>query len=139
MWTDYEYVDDEEHFRRVGARINLRNGRVWATPEGGEDAWDLVRTDDLPFSDSSFNHGRYYYTYGFDWAEESVVFWIDLEDGAGPREIFEVTGAPGDRIPSLPSQTFTNVWHNPVNWWTRADAPSPTRNAVMRIDWLTAP
>lgn len=139
VWTAYDDSDGSERFRRTARRIDLRRGRVWGTPAGGEGDWDLVRLDDLDFADATYDHGARFYTYGFDWAEDSVHFWVDLEDGAGPRTLWTHTGVPDVDIPSLPSPIFLNVWHNPVNWWTRADAPPPSRNAILRADYVSAP
>lgn len=137
VWTDYQYLSNTESFHRVGARVDLATGSIRATPPGGEGGWDAIEVGPLPFTVPDFDHSAQYYTYGFEWRADRVTFWIDLEDGAGPRELWEVTGNPGDRIPNIASPTFFNVWHNPVNWFTRADAPAPTRNAVMRVDWVS--
>ncbi|MCB9492636.1 MAG: glycoside hydrolase family 16 protein [Dehalococcoidia bacterium] len=139
VWTEYDDSTGVERFHRIARRIDLATGEVWGTPVGGESDWDLVAYPSLPFADASFDHGAQYYTYGFDWEETSVAFWIDLEDGEGPRALWTLNGNPGDEIPSLPSPLFLNVWHNPVNWWTRATAPPATRNAVFRIDYVHGP
>lgn len=137
VYTDYQYSGNTETFHRNGARVNLATGEVWATAPGGEGGWDLLPAPPLPFSVPGFDHTARLYTYGFEWREDRVTFWIDLEDGAGRRQLWEVRGSALDHIPSLPTPTFFNTWHNPVDWWSRANAPPPSVDAVMHVDYVT--
>ena len=124
-WTEYQYVDDVESFHRIAARIDMHTGETTGTPEGGEGGWDLVPVGTLPFTVPNFDSTKFYYTYGFDWQEDYVTFWIDVEDGEGRRDLWTITGEPGQDIPSLPTESFANIWYQPVNWWTREPADPP--------------
>ena len=117
----------------------MRNGMIYATPDGGEGGWDLEEREPLSFTVPNFDSTKYFYTYGFDWSESAITFWVDVEDGAGRRDIWTIEGEPGQDIPSLPTESFANIWYQPVNWWTREPAPSPSRSAVLRVDRIDSP
>lgn len=138
-WTDYEELAGGEAFHRIAARVNMRTGEVVATPSGGAGTWDLEPVAPLAFTVPAFDHTAQPYTYGFDWSETQVRFWIDLEDGAGERELFTINGAPGDEIPNRPASTFLNVWHNTVNWASQTTARAPQRVASFQVDQVTTP
>ena len=140
VYTDYQYLNDECLFHRNSARIDIATGEVFATVPGNEGNWDLVQVESLPFSVPRFDHSSSFYTYGFEWSESKVAFWIDLEDGVGRRALFEVlsdgSGGMNDHIPNMPVYTLFNAWHTYVDWWSRADAPPPSVDAVMAIDYV---
>ena len=140
VYTDYQYVNDLCSFHRNSARIDIATGEVFATVPGNEGNWDLVQVESLPFTVPGFDHSASFYTYGFEWSESKVSFYIDLEDGVGHRALFEVlsdgSGGMNDHIPNMPAYTFFNTWHTYVDWWSRADAPPPSIDAVMAIDYV---
>ena len=115
VYTDYQYVNDLCSFHRNSARIDIATGEVFATVPGNEGNWDLVQVESLPFTVPGFDHSASFYTYGFEWSESKVSFYIDLEDGVGHRALFEVlsdgSGGMNDHIPNMPAYTFFNTWH----------------------------
>ena len=140
VYTDYQNLNDVCTFHRNSARINIATGEVWATIPGNEGNWDLVQVDSLDWSVPGFDHSASFYTYGFEWSESKVAFWIDLEDGIGRRQLFEVlsdgSGGPNDHIPNMPAATFFNLWHTHVDWFSRANAPPMSVDTVMEIDYV---
>ena len=140
VYTDYQYVNDVCTFHRNSARIDVATGEVWATVPGNEGNWDLVQIDSLDWNMPGFDHSASFYTYGFEWSENKVAFWMDLEDGVGRRELFEVvsdgSGGPNDHIPDMEASTFFNLWHTYVDWFSRADAPPMSVDTVMEIDYV---
>ena len=141
VYTDYQYVNDVCTFHRNSARISIATGEIWATVPGKEGSWDLVQIDSLDWSVPGFDHSASFHTYGFDWTENKVAFWIDLEDGSGRRHLFEVlsdgSGGPNDHIPNMPASTYFNLWHTYVDWFSRADAPPMSVDTVMEIDYVS--
>jgi len=140
VYTDYQYIADVENFHRNSARVNIATGEIHATIPGNEGNWDLVEIDPLGWTMPGFDHSSTIYKYGFDWSQEKVSFWIDLEDGMGHLVLFEVlsdgSNGPNDHVPSMAAPTFFNIWHTYVDWWSRADAPQLTKDAIMEIDYV---
>jgi len=141
VYTDYQNVNDVCTFHRNAGRVDIATGEVWATIPGNEGNWDLVQIDSLDWSVPGFDHSASLYTYGFEWSESKVAFWIDLEDGVGRRQLFEVlsdgSGGPNDHIPNMPASTFFNLWHNNVDWFSRVDVPPMSVDTVMEIDYVS--
>jgi hypothetical protein len=139
VWTAYQAGESGEVFRKVTRKINLRTGRMWQTPPGGEGTYDLVQIAPLGWRALRFFAARAYRTYRFDWEPAEVTFSIDLEDGQGFRTLWDLTGAPNVVIPSHPAPCFINLWHNASHWHTGRPARPPFRPVRFRIDRVDIP
>jgi hypothetical protein len=139
VWTEYESDGPTESFRKTTRKIDLRSGRVWQTPDGGEDQYELVEVEPLPFRLKKFRHARAYATYRFDWQSDRVEYSIDVGDGEGFRTLWTLTGAADETIPSIEAPLFFNVWHNATHWHSGATARVPGRDMGLRVDGLTIP
>ena len=139
VWTAYQADANGETFRKVTRKVDLRRGRVWQTPPGGEGTYDLVEIAPLGWKVRGFTTTRKYRTYRFDWQATEIVFGIDLNDGQGFRVLWDLTGAPNTVIPTHPAPCFVNLWHNATHWKTGRSARPPARAAHFRIDSVTLP
>jgi hypothetical protein len=139
VWTAYQADASGEAFRKLTRKINLRSGRMWQTPPGGEGTYDLAEIAPLGWRARRFSAPRAYRTYRFEWQTTEVIFSIDLEDGQGFRTLWDLTGAPNAVIPSLPAPCFFNLWHNAEHWNTGRVARPPRRAARFRVDRVSLP
>jgi hypothetical protein len=139
VWTAYQEDAGAERFRKLTRKVNLRSGRVWQTPPGGEGTYDLVEIAPLDWRARRFSAPRAYRTYRFEWQPTEVIFSIDLEDGLGFRTLWDLTGDPNTVIPSLPAPCFFNLWHNPEHWKTGRFARPPRRAVRFRVDRVSLP
>jgi hypothetical protein len=139
VWIAYQADADGEVFRNTTRKVNLRTGRMWQTPPGGEGSYDLVQIAPLGWRARRFFAARAYRTYRFDWEPTEVTFSIDLEDGGGFRTLWALTGAPNVVIPSRPAPCFINLWHNASDWRTGRPARPPRWPARFRIDRVDIP
>ena len=69
-------MNDLCSFHRNSARIDITTGEVFATVPGNEGNWDLVQVESLPFTVPGFDHSASFYTYGFEWSESKVSFYL---------------------------------------------------------------
>jgi len=139
VWTAYQEDAGGEVFRKLTRKVNLRSGRVWQTPPGGEGTYDLIEVAPLGWRARRFSAPHAYRTYRFEWQSTEIVFSTDLEDGHGFRTLWDLTGAPNVVIPSLPAPCFFNLWHNPEHWKTGRAARSPRRAVRFRVDRVSLP
>ncbi len=139
VWTAYQLDTGGEKFRKFTRKVNLRTGRVWQTPPGGEGTYDLVEIAPLGWKVRGFMTTRAYRTYRFDWQPTEVTFEIDLEDGQGFRPLWDLTGAPNTVIPTHTAPCYLNLFHNATNWKTGRRAAPPLRPAHYRIDHISVP
>lgn len=134
VWTEYQDVGGVETFRKTTRKVDLRSGRVWQTPPGGEGSYDIVETDPLPWTAKSYRSWRTYCDYRFVWSAGAVEYAVDLGDGMGFRALWSLSGIAADTIPSIPAPLFFNLWHNATHWNTGAATRVPRKDATMRID-----
>lgn len=139
VWTAYQADASGEVFRKVTRKVNLKTGRVWQTPPGGEGTYNLVEIAPLGWKVRGFTTTRAFRTYRFDWEINQVTFTIDLEDGQGFRTLWDLTGAPNTVIPTHAAPCFVNLWHNAFHWKTGRPARPPLRPARFQIDSITLP
>jgi hypothetical protein len=139
VWTAYQADATGELFRKVTRKVNLRTGRVWQTPPGGEGTYDLVEIEPLGWRARRFIAANAYRTYRFDWEPTAVTFAVDLEDGHGVRTLWDLSGAPNVVIPSHPAPCFLNLWHNASHWHTGRPARPPFLQVRFRVDRVDIP
>ena len=148
VWRDRgEYPE----MKKRTARIDIAQGIVIENvPDDGSgrplDELDVENAYHLGFSDPTFDHSSRFYTYSFEWRKNRVTFYIDLEDGAGRRQLFEVTNELNDdgdvvirHVPDIALRTYANVWHTYANWYPHNfDATELVYRRSMHIDYIKA-
>lgn len=140
VWTDYEVIDGVERFYHTARKVDISTGKVWQTAPGFEGEYGhLEPTTPLDWSQPGFVGSSAYRTYGFDWSETQVRFWMDLEDGAGPRELWRFQGLPGQEIPAIEAYPMINLWHNEYAWDTGQPARPPASAVNLRVDAVKLP
>jgi hypothetical protein len=118
MWTDFHEPTGAQ--QRVLRYINLKTGtiirRCYFEEFGFANCDEL---DDDPGEDepaeipkiADYEPHKKFYTYGFTWSEKQVVWWIvDPSNSSNKLVLWNYTRE--DRIPKLPSQFMTNIWHS---------------------------
>jgi hypothetical protein len=139
VWTEYQEDVGGETFHKVTRKVDLRHGRVWETPPGGEGSYDLVEVAPLAWTARKYRHSRSFNDYRIDWQSGQVEFSIDLEDGQGYRVLWTLTGAPDVTIPSIPAPLFFNLWHNATHWNNGNNARVPMRDMRYHVDSVVLP
>ena len=143
-----EFDNDCTEMDRVSARVDLRTGQIMATAPGmDQGTWDLTEQEGLQVTAPSgqfrpildFDHAAAFYTYGIEWREDRVTWWIEGLPGIeGRLQLWEVTsGRYGDHaIPSMPSKTMFNLWRTNRDWITQLNATNLSQDVVMEIDYV---
>lgn len=134
VWTEYEYDGVTERIHKTTRKIDLKKGRVWQTPAGAEDTYDLEEIAPLAWTAKRYRAWRDFYTYRFVWSPTSVEYSIDLGDGMGFRTLWTFAGAANVDIPSIPAPLLFNVWHNKYHWNSGKESKVPRRDAPMHVD-----
>jgi hypothetical protein len=134
VWTEYQDVGGVETFYKTTRKVDLRTGRVWETPPGGEGTYDLVEVAPLGWRAKKFRSWRAFATYRFEWSAGAVEYAIDLGDGQGFRVLWTLTGTPNDAIPSIPAPLLFNLWHNAAHWHSGKPSRVPKRDVVLHAD-----
>ncbi len=134
VWTEYQYEGGVETFRKTTRKVDLRSGRVWETPPGGEGSYDLVEVAPLAWSARRFRAWRAFATYRFAWSAGAVEYSIDLGDGTGFRTLWTLSGAADETIPSIAAPLLFNLWHNAYHWNSGKESRVPRRDAAFHID-----
>ena len=144
---DGEFDNDCTEMDRVSARVDLRTGEIMATAPGvDQGTWDLTEQQGLeitapgqfqPIPD--FDHAAAFYTYGIEWREDRVTWWMEGLPGIDGRlRRWEVrSGRYGiHAIPSMPSKTMFNLWRTNRDWITQQEAINLSQNILMEIDYV---
>jgi hypothetical protein len=134
MWTDYRDSDGAQ--KRVGRAINLATGAILHTcyyTAFGDCSETLKGVEASPGTIgalSGYNSSSGYYEYGFDWATDSVVWWM-IHPTSGQKIILWDYRGPKSRITQVPAAFLTNVWHT-SDWppESKASAIQPPTQAV---------
>ena len=129
-----------DSLRRVGRTINLAEGIIYTS----EERLDYAR-ERKPLTDTSpqtieaipdFDASSQFHTYGFDWNEERVRWWMIHPVSADTLILWDYQGENG--IPQHPSKYRINFWHT-ANWGvkTKPEATeAPKRRYELQVDWM---
>lgn len=122
--------------RKRTARIDISQGTVIENLHPGTDELDVANAYNLGFADPHFDHSARFYTYSFEWRKDRVTFLVDLEDGMGRRQLFEVLGE--ENVPDIPLLTYANLWHTHAHWCCphHSEATELSSRAQMHIDYI---
>ena len=148
------------HYNRIGRTLNMATGQIYSTSwragtnAGGvqtfQERGQFTGEDSQPATITpieGFNASSQFYTYGFDWYPDRMIWWIIhpttdekiiLWDYKGVVEVF-----PGQRsphgIPPNPSRYRLNYWHTD-NWPVQTNPNSieaPLFPYGLEIDWMS--
>ncbi len=138
---------DDNHLQRVGRVINLSTGEILATSyrsaADGNQNHRLTGAQSMPQrvpAIPDYDASKRFYTYGFDWQEDRIVWWIlhpetqeriVLWDYAGSTPLF--TG-----IPTHKTKYRLNFWHT-NNWPVDTNPQSvekPERPYEVEVEWM---
>ena len=135
-----EFDNDCTEMDRVSARVDLRTGEIMATAPGPDQGtWDLTQQEGLQVTVPNFDHAAAFYTYGIEWREDRVTWWIEGLPGIGGRlQLWEVRSRRygAHAIPSMPSKTMFNLWRTNKDWITQQNASNLSQDIVMEIDYV---
>lgn len=142
MWTDYR--DSDAAQQRVGRAINLSTGNILYTcyfSAFGDCNDSLVGVEAMPNTVpavAGYDSSAAYYEYGFDWAADSVVWWM-VNPTSGEKIVLWNYQGPIARITQVPAAFLTNVWH--TSDWSPINVPNaisaPTQAVTAWVDWLS--
>jgi len=130
-WTGPYALDKMKGISRI---INLATGKVHSTTYrtglSGKTS-PLTGAQCLPEAIEpieNFNAASQFYTYGFDWYPNRIIWWI-IHPTSGERVVlWDYTGQTPERgftgIPKIYAKNFLNIWH--TNNWTEYT----NRNAI---------
>jgi hypothetical protein len=140
MWTDYR--DSDAAQKRVSRGINLATGTILYTcyyTAFGDCTEALSGAEAAPSTLAplaGYDSSARYYEYGFDWATDSVVWWIRNPQDSQKITLWNYRG-PKARITQIPAAFLTNVWH--TSDWTPDSRPNataaPTQAVSVWVDW----
>ena len=145
---------------RVGRTLNMATGQIYSTSYRSEERTagerktisrgQLTGAQALPETITpieGFNAAERFYTYGFDWYPDRMVWWILhpdtnekilLFDYSNPTTLFPDQPASVG-IPVNPSQYRLNYWH--TNDWPVQTNPNsielPLYRYELEIDWIS--
>jgi hypothetical protein len=125
------------HVARI---VNLDSGRIWQTPSGKENGYELPELNyRLPQTISGFDASKNYYEYGFTWNENFIRFFIINENGS---EIELWKYEDKEHIPHHPAKMVFDIWH--TSDWKCIDTTyckdvgefkPPKDDVTLSIDW----
>jgi hypothetical protein len=145
LWKNNQDNDDNsKNFTKVTRAVNVRTGEIRQTPSGKEIGNHergypelAILTEQLPEKIPDFDAGNYY-TYGFDWKEHFVKFWVI--NPANNNKILLWDYRDQRYIPTQEGNLLFNLWYSKD--WHQIGSPEKGRNkrpagdSSMRIDWV---
>ena len=145
-WTsDPENIENLQH---IGRTVNLATGQILYTNYRSYHDGD----DDHPFTDKAstspetipaiegFNAAERFYTYGFDWYPDRMIWWIEHPVTGEKIILWDYTGTTPrySGIPQSPSAYLLNFWH--TEDWPAATNPNsvetPKYPYFLEVDWM---
>ncbi len=139
---------DVSKLQRVGRTLNLATGEILYTNyrsyrDGNIDhafSEDAALTPRTVPSIEGFDASKHFYTYGFDWYPDRLVWWIEHPQTGEKTILWDYTGTTPDfsGIPQPPTTYLFNFWH--TNNWPVDTNPASTQKPlypyVLEIDWM---
>ena len=135
------------NLQRVGRIINMATGHIYNTywrVGTGSNATFTERAQNQPETIQpieNFNASTQFYTYGFDWYPDRVVWWIIHPVTEAKIVLWDYAGSTLDftGIPSNYSRYRVNFWHT-NNWWVETNRNSidkPLFPYEVEIEWIS--
>ncbi len=138
-WTGKRPID------RIGRVINLAEGEIYNTSyraDGGTDV-PFEGVQNLPEKVEpieGYNAAERFYTYGFDWLPDRLIWWIEHPETGEKVVLWDYTGTTPDfsGIPNNPTHYRLNFWHT-NNWPVQTNPHSiepPLYPYELEVDWM---
>lgn len=142
--TAYTDFDGETGVaRKVSRIINLAKGTIYSTKSAtslGGTGINLTGDENLPSTLEAipdFDASKQFYTYGFDWTESHIKWWI-IKPSTGDTLVLWDYKGPTERITKKPASLMLNIWH--TNSWgviTNYQAlEKPKSIFTVEMDWV---
>ena len=136
------------NLQRIGRTINLAEGKIYSTIyRSGKDGninHDLTGLQDQPATVPAIegiNAAERFYTYGFDWYPDRLVWWILHPETNEKIVLWDYQGSTPDfsGIPDNRTYYRLNFWH-PNNWPVEPNPHSiekPLYPYEVEVDWMS--
>ena len=136
------------NLQRIGRTINLSEGKIYSTIyRSGKDGninHDLTGLQNQPETVPAiegFNAAEKFYTYGFDWYPDRLVWWILHPETSEKIVLWDYQGSTPDfsGIPDNRTYYRLNFWHT-NNWPVETNPNSiekPLYPYEVEVDWMS--
>ena len=139
VWTHADHQSGRQ--RRITRVVDLRDGSYKQSTLSGEGfiqrehplappAFPIAGRYDFSFAD--FDASEAFYTYGFEWREQSVRYTIEI--GGQPYLLWDLREP--SVIPSQPAPVRANLWWSDVHWNRPAAATPPAKPVRHQLDFI---
>lgn len=142
------WTGPRDNLQRIGRTINLSKGIIYNTlyrsQADGNENHPLTGLQNQPENIQAienFNAAAQFYTYGFDWYPDRIVWWIIHPTTDEKIILWDYSGSTPDftGIPTNPTFYRFNFWH--TNNWpveTRSNSiEKPLYPYELEIDWMS--
>lgn len=142
------WTGTSQNLQRVGRCINLATGTilntVYRSAAGGNVNHDLTGEQNQPETVPAipdYNAAEHFYTYGFDWYPDRLVWWILHPETHEKIVLWDYRGSTPDfsGIPTNRTKYRLNFWHT-NNWAVETNLDSlekPKYPYEVEIDWMS--
>jgi hypothetical protein len=137
------------NLQRIGRIINMATGHIYSTyyrstAEGNRNQPLTGEKNNQPETIQpieGFNAATRFYTYGFDWYPDRLVWWIIHPETNEKIVLWDYTGSTPNftGIPTNPTLYRMNFWHT-NNWSVETNRNSiekPLYPYELEIDWMS--
>ncbi len=138
-WTGFD-----GHLKRIGRTINLATGTIYNTiyKEGfSGDGTPLTGAQNQPdtlTAIAGYDASLQFYTYGFDWYSNHLVWWIQ-NPATGHKMVLWDYKDSQTGIPQHPTYYRMNFWHT-NNWAVETNKNAiekPLHPYPLEVDWMS--
>ena len=140
------------NLQRVGRTINMAKGIIYSTSyrvdsrdgSRSQERGRLTGEQNQPETIQpieNYNAASQYYTYGFDWYPDRIVWWLNHPVTGKKITLWDYTGSTPtfSGIPPNPTHYRLNFWHT-NNWpveTNRNSIEKPLNHYELEIDWMS--
>jgi hypothetical protein len=140
------WTGPRDNLQRAGRIINLAKGIIYNT------SWRVGQGRNTPLTGAqnqpetiqpieNYNAASQFYTYGFDWYPDRVVWWIIHPATEEKIVLWDYSGSTPEftGIPVSPTRFLFNFWHT-NNWpveTNRNSIEKPLYPYELEIDWMS--
>lgn len=140
-YTDYDGNTGEA--RKVSRIINLAKGTIYSTKSArslGGIGISLTGNENMPSTLEAipgFDASKQFYTYGFDWTDSNIRWWIINPNDGDTLVLWDYQG-PSERITKKPASLMLNFWHT-SDWGVITNyqaTEKPKSIFTVEMDWV---
>lgn len=141
------WTGPSDKLQRIGRIINLAEGTIYETTyriRGEDKIYPLTGLQNQPETIPAiegFNAAKQFYTYGFDWYPDRIVWWILHPETEQRIILWDYKGSTPlfSGIPEHKTRYRMNFWHT-NNWPVHTNPNSiekPKYSYEVEIDWMS--